>query len=182
MNDIRTLKYLHIPQSYICDDFSRISLCCTMYYKCRAASREYNLKLTSSVFAIIETASVCCSCTLVAVFSLWWHMSRPQLFLMTLTGPSVGDVLLDTPGRCAGARRLCIIEPSEGEWMPKPHAMPISVDPLGERPISAEAAPEVWLDRRASVHWTLLYALSSTQKTEFPSGSAGYVAVKDTAE
>lgn len=60
------------------------------------------------------------------------------------------DVLLDTPGRCARARWLCIIDQfGVNKYLTR--AMPISVGPLGE-PILAEAALEDWHDRRASTH------------------------------
>lgn len=53
------------------------------------------------------------------------------------------DVLLDTPGLepdgCTSLTHLGVNECPT-------HAMPISVDPLGERTILAEAAPEDWLD------------------------------------
>lgn len=57
----------------------------------------------------------------------------------------MGDVLLDTTGRCAVG---CASSTHLGVNKCPNHAMPISVDPLGERPILAEAAPEDWLDRR----------------------------------
>lgn len=120
MNDIRVLPYLYSPQSHFCPHTFHCTVPCTVEWS--AAWRKYNLKLTSSVFAIMETASVCCSCTLAVGFflTLMAHVQTSALFLMTLTGPSVGDVLLDTPGWCAGARWLCIIDPFGGEWMPDP--------------------------------------------------------------
>lgn len=60
------------------------------------------------------------------------------MFCLTLQG----DVL--EPDGCASSTHLGVNECPT-------HAMPISVDPLGERPIVAEAAPEDWLDRRAGV-------------------------------
>lgn len=118
---------------------------------CCSTRRNYNLKLTSGVFAIMETASVCCSCTLVAPS----HCDGTRLdqcfffprSLMTLTGLTVGDVLLDTPGRRAGAQWLCIIDPFGVNECPT-CAMSISVGPLGERPILAED----WHYGRASAH------------------------------
>lgn len=41
--------------------------------------------------------------------------------------------------------------------------------PVGERPTLADAAPGAWFDRKTNVHWTLVWALSSSKKTEFPS-------------
>lgn len=94
---------------------------------------------------------------------------------MTLTGPSLDDVLLDTPGRCAGAQWLCIIDPfgerkrrEEGGDRPT-RAMPISVDPLGERLISAGAAPEDWLDRRGQWVLNLIIGNVSILENSIPS-------------
>lgn len=119
-----------------------------------AAQGEYNLQLTSSIFAVMETASLCRSCLL--VFSLWRCMFRPVLSLMTLTGLSRDDVLLDTPGQCTGAQWLCIIDPFGGEGVTvRPTPCP-SLWTHWVRNPSQLAAPGDWLDRRASVRWTLL--------------------------
>lgn len=72
--------------------------------------------------------------------SFWWPWQGRQWVMFCLT--LQGEVL--EPDGCISSSYLGVNEcPTQ--------AVPISVDPLGERPTLVEAAPEVWFDRRTSV-------------------------------
>lgn len=58
------------------------------------------------------------------------------------------------------------------------HATSISVDPLGERPISAEAAPEVWLDRRGQCSLNLIIGTVIIPENWIPSRKRGICSCK----
>lgn len=86
---------------------------------------------------------------------LWWHTSRQAFFLMTLTGLSwvmFSSTLWGEADGIASSTHLGVND------YPTCVA-PISVDPLGERSISVEFAPEDWHDRRGQCAMNLIISI-----------------------